>query len=94
MKKHEITFQSYKRYHKGDNCLELEEKKINTEKMIAEKVTKEVSKKLEKLLDYENIDDEYIYDLNNSLYLEKISKRNSKGHKKRLNELKKNKDFR
>lgn len=94
MEKHEIIYRSYKRYHKGDECLELEEKKINREKMIAEKKIKEVSTNLDKLLDYENIDDEDIEELDNSLYAEKRAKKNRKRHIERFNELKKNKEFR
>ncbi|WDV45175.1 hypothetical protein PV797_16860 [Clostridiaceae bacterium M8S5] len=93
MKKHEIIYQSYKRYHKGEQCLELEEKKIHKEQMMAKKKMKQASKKLDKLMNYENINDEYIEELDNLLYAEKKVRKNRKTHKKRLSELKKNKDF-
>lgn len=95
MKKHEIVYRSYKRYHKGDNCLELEEGKVIRDNIKADKNTKQVTKQLEKLLDRENImmKDEDIENLNNSLYAEIRTKKNSKTHKNRFYELKKNIDF-
>lgn len=92
MEKNEIIYRTYKRYHTGDNCLELEENKIVRDERLSAQSQKKVKKKLSKLNNIE-IDDDMIDDIANSIYEEERRKRNSNTHKERLKELKKNKDF-
>ncbi|NLN45871.1 MAG: NUDIX domain-containing protein [Clostridiaceae bacterium] len=93
LQQHELIFRSYKRYHTGDNLSDLEEKKVNRQKAQIGKLRKQVDTLVSRISASEMTDDSQLDELDNSLEVQKKTKRGYKTHKDRLKELNKNEDF-
>ena len=92
MKRHERTFESYKRNHKGKDFEEAEKTKIGKEKnqiIKLEKKAKNLANKASISLD----DDELTDEIEAIYHQSKKVAGNRNSHKTRLSELQKNDDF-
>lgn len=58
-----------------------------------QKKIKQANKKLNKVLDYQYVDNDFYDELDNIILAEKKVRNNRKTHKSRLKDLKKNKEF-
>jgi hypothetical protein len=92
MKRHERTFETYKRNHKGTDFVDAEKAKIHKEKNQTLALEKKANNLVKKALLQAN--DECIMDEVEAVHHEamKVSG-NRKSHKNRLKELQKNDDF-
>ena len=92
MKKHENILKTYKKNHQGENFEENERAKIKREKVTAKRIqrqSEDLLKDISKIEDYDKTLDKY----QEISYQAKKVTGNMNTHKKRLDELVKNKDF-
>lgn len=90
----ENRYKSYNRIHKYSNPSDVEKEKIAKETQNFKKLNKK-GKNLSKQItrNYSSIDDDMLDEYDASLKEAEQQKRTAKGHKKRLNTLKKRDDF-
>lgn len=90
----EKKYKSYNRIHKYSNPSDIEKSKIKKETEKFKKFNKKIEKLSNKIINnYTDLDDS-IFDMYEDFINEADQeKRNAKGHKKRLKELEKRKDF-